>query len=72
MLFRDNFNRMRKKIENVLFSYTDGVGLELFRRLFALILFYQSYSFYSVKYLEAGILAPSYLFCFQQHKNFFY
>ena len=65
MLFRDNFNRMRKKIENVLFSYTDGVGLELFRRLFALILFYQSYSFYSVKYLEAGILAPSYLFCFQ-------
>lgn len=56
---------MRKRIESALFTYTDGLGLELFRILFALILFYQSYSFYSVNYIEAGILAPRYLFCFQ-------
>ncbi len=56
---------MRKKIENVLFSYTDSFGLELFRKLFVLVLIYQSYSFYKVNFLEAGILAPRFLFCFQ-------
>jgi vitamin K-dependent gamma-carboxylase len=56
---------MRKKIESALFSYTDGFGLELFRKLFVMILIYQSYSFYKANYLEAGILAPRFLFCFQ-------
>lgn len=56
---------MKEKFLKKLFSPTDALPLEIFRYFFILTLILQFYSFHSAKFLEAGIIAPVYLFAFQ-------
>lgn len=55
---------MKEQLNKKLFQPTDALPLEIFRYLFILTLLLQFYSFHSARFLEAGIIAPVYLFAF--------
>ncbi|MBK8876805.1 MAG: HTTM domain-containing protein [Bacteroidetes bacterium] len=55
---------MKFNLSGLLLSKRDAINLDAFRILFGLILLFQYYSFYSVDFIDRGIIAPKFLFSY--------
>jgi hypothetical protein len=55
---------MKFNLSERLLAKRDAINLDVFRILFGLVLLFQYYSFYSVDFIDRGIIAPKFLFSY--------